>query len=105
MNFLSDENKDQTEEINRILFINHPMNAEFKEHLKIPYNFYIEGFDDLSELLKARGFKQLEDSTKKKIYQFSRKSSTKIHTLSIYNPCLKRREIKVHSNSDWKEDI
>ena len=57
VNFLSDENKGQAEEINRILMINHPLVESLRTILEIPYNFYIEGFADLKELLGARGFK------------------------------------------------
>jgi hypothetical protein len=60
VNYLSDENKDQSEEINRILTINHPLVETLREYLDIPYNFYIEGKADLNQLLVARGFKQDE---------------------------------------------
>lgn len=60
VNYLSDENKGQTEEINRILTINHPLVETLREFLDIPYNFYIEGVDDLNQLLIARGFKKDE---------------------------------------------
>lgn len=57
VNYLSEENKDQAKEINKILTINHPLVESLKEVLKINYNFYIEGFDDLNNLLKTCGFK------------------------------------------------
>lgn len=60
VNYLSDENKGQTEEINRILTINHPLVETIRTLLKIPYNFYIEGITDLNELLSARSVKEVE---------------------------------------------
>ncbi|KAA6323691.1 hypothetical protein EZS27_026893 [termite gut metagenome] len=54
--YLSDENKDKAEEVNKILMINHPLIESLRTSLKIPYNFYIIGFDDLKCLLDARGF-------------------------------------------------
>jgi hypothetical protein len=57
VSFLSDENKGQTGEINKILMINHPLVEALGTKLEIPYNFYIEGFTDLKELLGARGYK------------------------------------------------
>ena len=60
VNFLSDENKGQTEEINRILMTNHPLVESLRNNLNIPYNFYIEGYSDLRQLLDARGFKEIE---------------------------------------------
>jgi hypothetical protein len=59
VNYLSDENKDQTEEINRILTINHPLVEKLRDYLDITYNFYIEGLEDLKQLLIARGFKEV----------------------------------------------
>lgn len=60
VNFLSDENKGQTEEINRILMINHPLVESLRNYLNIPYNFYIESYYDMTQLLDARGFKEIE---------------------------------------------
>ena len=54
--FLSEQNKGQTEDINRILMINHPLIGALREKLNIPYNFYIEGVNDLMKLLEARGY-------------------------------------------------
>lgn len=60
VNFLSDENKGQAEEINKILMINHPLVESIRTQLSVPYNFYIEGFLDMKELLEARGFKEAD---------------------------------------------
>ena len=49
--FLSEQNKGQTEDINRILMINHPLIGALREKLNIPYNFYIEGVNDLMKLI------------------------------------------------------
>lgn len=43
------------EALNEILKMNHPLVLSHKSELKIPYNFYVEGIDDLNELLSARG--------------------------------------------------
>ena len=63
VNFLSDENKDQAGEINKILMINHPLVEELKSFLSIPYNFYFEGFDDVNELIVARGYNRVDELT------------------------------------------
>lgn len=60
VNFLSEENKDKSEEINRILMINHPLVESLRTSLDIPYNFYIEGLHDLKQLLNARSYKENE---------------------------------------------
>ncbi|MBM6904400.1 DUF4062 domain-containing protein [Phocaeicola coprocola] len=60
--YLSEQNIGQAENINRILMINHPLITSLREKLKITYNFYIEGLNDLKLLLKARGFSFDENS-------------------------------------------
>ena len=54
--FLTEQNKGDKEEINRILMINHPLITVLREKLNISYNFYVEGVDDLGKLLRARKF-------------------------------------------------
>ena len=53
--FLSNQNKDQQEEINQILMINHPLVNWLRSKLDIKYNFYIVGYNDLNQLMLARG--------------------------------------------------
>jgi len=55
--FLTEQNKGEKEDINRILMINHPLITALREKLNISYNFYIEGIDDLGKLLMARSFR------------------------------------------------
>ena len=55
------QNKGQTEDINRILMINHPLIGALREKLNIPYNFYIEGVNDLMKLIEARGYSNSPD--------------------------------------------
>ena len=56
VSYLSDENKDQADEINRILSINHPLVEELRSMLKIEFNFYIEGYEDMNSLLTQQGW-------------------------------------------------
>jgi len=60
VNYLSDQNKGQTEDINKILMINHPLVESLRTKLQIPYNFYIDGFEDMKQLLNANGFNEIE---------------------------------------------
>ena len=55
--YLTEENKEKTGEINRILMINHPLVENLKDKLEISYQFYIESKQDLETLLSARGYK------------------------------------------------
>ncbi len=59
VNFLSKENQGNVEEINRILMINHPLVETLRSELKIDYNFYIEGVEDLNKFLYHEGFEEV----------------------------------------------
>jgi hypothetical protein len=41
--------------------INHPLIGALREKLNIPYNFYIEGVNDLMKLIEARGYSNSPD--------------------------------------------
>ncbi|MCH4895426.1 DUF4062 domain-containing protein [Marinilabiliaceae bacterium JC040] len=111
VNFLSDENNDQTEEINRILTINHPLVERLKNELDIPYNFYVEGFEDLNELLKARSFKYddsrdfpFEESEPE--YNWIREVNRKKYILRVNKEIFDSEEkLKFIRRSDWNEDF
>ena len=60
--FLTKQNKGEKDDINRILMINHPLISFLRDKLSIPYNFYIEGLDDLGKLLKARKYYPSKDT-------------------------------------------
>lgn len=82
--FLSNQSKDQQEEINQILMINHPLVNWLRPKLDIKYNFYIVGYDDLCQLMQARGFITLGEMTDpdsdEKYYLWSRTSNNDIIT-------------------------
>ena len=59
--FLSEQNKGQTEDINRILMINHHLIGALREKLNIQYNLYIEVVNDLMKLIEARGYSNSPD--------------------------------------------
>lgn len=62
VNFLSDQNKENVEEVNRILMINHPLTGELKVKLKIEYPIYIEEMMDVHKLVRAKGFNGIGDT-------------------------------------------
>ena len=108
VNYLSEENKGQTEEINRILTINHTLVETLRTLLSIPYNFYIEGVTDLNELLGARGFKkdELREALGTEEYltwekDTKRKSITIKISKLLFDDEGRLRFIK---KSDWKDD-
>ncbi|MBL7703118.1 MAG: DUF4062 domain-containing protein [Ferruginibacter sp.] len=105
VNFLSDENKGQTEEINKILMINHPLVETLRTKLEIPYNFYIEGLQDLKQLLNARSFKELEVMPWDEFSLWGKSANRKEITLTISNLLFDEdKKLKFLKRTDWKED-
>ena len=109
VNFLSDENKGQTEEINKILMINHPLTETLRTSLDIPYNFYIEGFNDMKKLLEARGFKEIEDDLFDDDDFFSewiKTANRKKHILRIADSLFDEdKKLKFIKRTDWKDEF
>lgn len=105
VNFLSDENKGQTEEINKILMINHPLVETLRTTLEIPYNFYIEGFHDLKQLLIARGFKELDMAPWEEFSDWNKSVGRKEITLTIANSLFDDdKKLRFLKRTDWNDD-
>lgn len=105
--FLSKEHKGQKEDINRILMINHPLISELQKKLQIPYNIYIEGVDDLEELLSTRRFKPgipTDNYLEWRRSRFLRDGEYERLRISqtIFD---KSRKLKHFSQSMWKEEF
>jgi hypothetical protein len=104
VNFLSDENKDQAEEINRILTINHPLVERIKSDLDIPYNFYFEGFQDMKELLNARSFKLEFELPFDDEYSFVKESNRKAHYIKIKESLFDNdSKLKFYRKTEWDD--
>ncbi|TWP24278.1 DUF4062 domain-containing protein [Apibacter muscae] len=101
VNYLSDENKENTEEINRILMIHHPLVEELKNKLDIKYLFYIQELSDLEELLKARGYKDAGE--KDDYFLWNKKIRDKIKTLGVSKSLFDIDDkLKFLKKGDWK---
>jgi hypothetical protein len=86
--YLSDDNKDKEDEdeLNRILMINHPLVEILKKELEIAYSFYFETLEDIEALLKARGFKFsdiYEDEEHIEMYLWEKIKKGKLYSLSF----------------------
>lgn len=105
VNYLSAENKDQAEEINRILMINHPLVERIRNDLQIPYNFYFEGFKDMRELLKARSYVCVDDFLiLEENYLFVKDTVKKKMTLSISGSLFDdENTLKFIKKTDWND--
>jgi len=108
VNYLSDENKDQAEELNRILTINHTLVETLRTLLSIPYNFYIEGIPDLNELLNARGMKKVEPEPwdeENGYFEWIKDTKRKTINLKVSKSLFEDEgRLKFVKKSDWKDD-
>jgi hypothetical protein len=109
VNYLSLENKENSEEVNRILMINHPLVDVLKNKLRVQYSFYIEGFDDLDGLLSARGYSFNEDYPPWETphyYTWFRKENKKEFTLKVSSSIFdSEKKLKYIKRSDWNESL
>jgi hypothetical protein len=109
VNFLSDENKGQAEEINKILMINHPLTEILSIKLDVPYNFYIEGYYDMKNLLDARGFKEVEAEFLDDddfVSRWVKKVNRKIYILRISDKIFDEdKKLKFIKKTDWNDDF
>ncbi|KEQ28382.1 hypothetical protein N180_01750 [Pedobacter antarcticus 4BY] len=102
VNYLSDENKDQAEEINRILMISHPLTESVKSDLGIKYNFYIEGFDDLKAFMIAYGYTIDDDEPLFGPYLFVRTFNNNIYKLIVSTEIFDdEKKLKFFKKNDW----
>lgn len=101
VDYLQSVNQDKDATIQEIIKVNHPLVARIKTQLKIPYNFYIEGKEDLGQLLKARSFRYV-----KNIDAWRRESDDEV-TLLYFDASLfdENGKLKYIKSSDWNDDL
>ena len=54
--FLTEEKKNDNQSIKQILFLNHPVFNEIKNHAKIPFRVFFYNLKELEQLLNSQGF-------------------------------------------------
>lgn len=102
VNFLTDDNKDQADRLNKFLTINHPLLNVIGDSLGITYKFYIDDFDDLDSLLKARGYKQCVEETDKNFYEWRADIKGKVKCLQVAKTLFDDESNLIFlKNSDW----
>lgn len=107
VSYLRTENEGKNDEINRILTMNHPLVSNLRSKLKIPYNFYIEGYNDLVELLNARGYHRKDEYDDQSYLVWGKVLNNNAEeryvkiSKSLFDADKKLVYIKL---SDWKED-
>lgn len=102
--FLTEKHEGQTEDINRILMINHPLISELQTKLRIPYNIYIKGEEDLNKLLSSRNFEQVTsigdylEWQRTRSFRHGRKERLRIYK-GIFD---EEKKLKYLSGGEWK---
>lgn len=95
VDYLKQENQEKGEEINKIIMFNHPLIGKLKEILHINYNFYIDGEQDLANLMSSFGFKK-DGSNWRKIY------SNGIQYIAISDELFNNGKLMYLKPNDWK---
>ncbi|MCD8413634.1 DUF4062 domain-containing protein [Tenacibaculum finnmarkense] len=103
VNYISDENKDKTKEINQILTINHPLVNEIRNELSIQYNFYIEGTNDLNLLLQARGYERDLFTDDDEYFYWEKSDSRNYYTIRISKEIFDDIKLKFLKTNEWED--
>jgi hypothetical protein len=103
VNYISDENKDKTKEINQILTINHPLVNEIRNELSIQYNFYIEGTNDLNLLLQARGYERDLFADDEDYFYWEKSDSRNYYTIRVSKEIFDDIKLKFLKTNEWEE--
>ena len=98
VDFLKQEHDGKDEEISKIVRVNHPIVGRLKELLSIPYNFYIDGEEDMSKLLNARSFRHQIDNT------WIKDTNEKQFVLNISPELFEDGRLKYLRPQEWKDD-
>jgi len=99
VDYLKVDNADKQEEINKIVRVNHPLVTKLKAELGIRYNFYIEGEQDLDELLKARRFVRTGPFSFEWVY----KTNDTETTIRISDSLFENGSLQYINPSNWKD--
>jgi hypothetical protein len=102
VDYLKEESKGNKEDIQNIIKVNHPLVAKLKSALGIPYNFYIEGEDDLNTLLNARSF--TEDKQNEERWVNNRAKDKKIILTISKKDIFEGGKLKYVKPGGWNDD-
>ena len=96
VDYLKHENEEKGDELNKIIMLNHPLISKLKEILKINYNFYIDGKQDLFYLLSSFGFKKTDT-------EWIRSYPTGVLHLSISDVLFENDKLKYLKPNEWED--
>lgn len=96
VDYLKHENEEKGDEINKIIMLNHPLIGKLKEILKVNYNFYIDGKQDLSNLLSSFGFKKNE-------VEWIRAYPSGVWHLNVSDELFENGKLKYLKQNEWND--
>ena len=101
--FIQDTNQGNQEGLKEIIKTSHPIIKSIKNIFGIKYKFYIEKYEDLENLLRARGF--YKDSTNSNLFTKRDEETSTIYTFTI-NVKLFDTEgnLIYYKPEDWKDN-
>ena len=104
--FLTEEKRENNNAINEILLSNHPAMEQTKRLLGIPYRVFFVNKSELSELLVARGFKEVENNlfAGDQVWEQIKKDKKNILTFSA-NLFNSENKLKVLTKEEWKAEL
>lgn len=103
VSYLATANKENAEEFNKIISINHPLVERLREILQIKYNFYIEGIEDFKSLLEARGYSEvdLEDREDFFFMEYHKEKGTQRKIIKVNEALFENEKLKFIKKTDW----
>ena len=102
VDYFKEAAKGNKEDVQSIIKVNHPLVLKIKTLLNIPYNFYIEGENDLNSLLNARSYHKRNSSDSTWINE-SMKTKILSLTLSTKDLFDEKGRLKYFKPGDWNE--
>lgn len=99
VDYLKQEHDGKDEEISKIVRVNHPFVGRLKALLNIPYNFYIDGENDLKALLNARSYYY-----QKKDDVWVKDTEGKKYVLKIASDIFENGHLKYLRPQEWTDD-
>lgn len=104
VDYIQNTNQDKQEGLKEIIKTSHPIIKTLKELLNINYKFYIENYNDLENLLKARGFRKVIRETD--VFEKIDKSKSEKMIFTIKSKIFDNDENLIYFKpEEWDDDM
>ena len=104
VDYIQNTNQDKQEGLKEIIKTSHPIIKTLKDMFKIRYKFYIENYNDLVNLLQARGFRKTTDDGN--IYEKIDDSNNEKYILTIKGHIFDDDDNLIYFKpEEWSDDM